>query len=763
MMKAKLIPFEPCLTLLTNKDIFRRVILERENNLNLEPFFRTSYIGENLDYILQHSITIKDVRDYIFQFKIALIELSNNLFDKNQKIKDIEIYKNVTSYIEQNILFITYLLFNKYPNFKIYEEVSFHNIPNFLGETYETHLHGEVALRFNDLLEFLIQNIDPIIENLKKISKNTKKTEIVDYINDLIYISNMDCLEISDYYPNFYKIFNRKIIKKEKYFTKFFSYKDLLSKAISYILSFDKNHSYKEEEIISYIAYTYLILAINNLHRSSIDTTTYKGLKFFSEESFRSPIRKAFTMYSSLDIRKAQKAQHIFRKFFCSFRNTKGYEIRISLEKEQLRRWSQIYINKWRKQDKSIKYGIILHYKKAGSYKKFLKINKLYKNIFEETKKICEVFKKDENLGRYIIGIDAASIELWTPPWVFATAFKFWRHFVQYNVSFFKEKKLGFTFHAGEDFVDIITGLKHIYEAIYFLDLRQGDRIGHGLAAGILVDRYSLKYTVISVYPIYYFFNLLWLNHLTLQYPTKFIEFKDKIYMEIIRFLEKPIVGNQNLLKELEDLFRNPNYSYTDQYEFQFFLAKFYENLGYDPFNISNSNNFENLWRKASKSNLKHEESEKLFINVFNNIFEYFKKSDLFMNQKVKLVPIFEEDSNFSFDEQVEILNLIQDIVMEELIKREIVIEVCPTSNVYLSGLRSYKDHPILNKWKTEVESGNLKLTINTDNPLIGNTNLLLEYLLIHNNLVPDKNNSILKNIVKFSKEYTFLKHLKEG
>jgi hypothetical protein len=39
--------------------------------------------------------------------------------------------------------------------------------------------------------------------------------------------------------------------------------------------------------------------------------------------------------------------------------------------------------------------------------------------------------------------------------------------------------------HAGEDFVHLLTGLRHVDEAIEQLGLREGDRIGHGVAVGI--------------------------------------------------------------------------------------------------------------------------------------------------------------------------------------------------------------------------------------------------------------------------------------
>lgn len=48
--------------------------------------------------------------------------------------------------------------------------------------------------------------------------------------------------------------------------------------------------------------------------------------------------------------------------------------------------------------------------------------------------------------------------------------------------------RLGITVHAGEDFVDPLTGLRHIWETLTDLDLGLYDRIGHALAAGLPRD-----------------------------------------------------------------------------------------------------------------------------------------------------------------------------------------------------------------------------------------------------------------------------------
>jgi hypothetical protein len=66
--------------------------------------------------------------------------------------------------------------------------------------------------------------------------------------------------------------------------------------------------------------------------------------------------------------------------------------------------------------------------------------------------------------------------------------------------------RLGRTVHAGEDFVDPMTGLRHIWETLEACDFGPGDRLGHALAAGLhpedvraLLDRRVKEVGEISV------------------------------------------------------------------------------------------------------------------------------------------------------------------------------------------------------------------------------------------------------------------------
>lgn len=91
----------------------------------------------------------------------------------------------------------------------------------------------------------------------------------------------------------------------------------------------------------------------------------------------------------------------------------------------------------------------------------------------------------------YIRGIDAASTEIGCRPEVFAHAFRFLRLFQPRQSRLLdpsvqaQHKELRVTYHVGEDFLDLVDGLRAIEEALLFLEYRRGDRLGHALALGV--------------------------------------------------------------------------------------------------------------------------------------------------------------------------------------------------------------------------------------------------------------------------------------
>lgn len=109
--------------------------------------------------------------------------------------------------------------------------------------------------------------------------------------------------------------------------------------------------------------------------------------------------------------------------------------------------------------------------KAAGPYRFY----SLRKDLEKRAHALIKTLDNWPRLRVWLRGIDAAANELHTPPEVFASTFRLCR--------------LGGltrrSYHVGEDFPHLLSGLRHMLDALELLDLKDGDRIGHGTAMGI--------------------------------------------------------------------------------------------------------------------------------------------------------------------------------------------------------------------------------------------------------------------------------------
>lgn len=90
------------------------------------------------------------------------------------------------------------------------------------------------------------------------------------------------------------------------------------------------------------------------------------------------------------------------------------------------------------------------------------------------------------------------------------------------------------------------------------------------------------------------------------------------------------------------------------------------------------------------------------------------------------------------------------DKLIEEVKEKDILLEICPTSNIQTRVVDNYKEHPIKKLYEIGVS-----ISINTDNRTVSNTTLVKEYRLLHENL-DFKEEDFIK-INKMALEHAFL------
>lgn len=269
--------------------------------------------------------------------------------------------------------------------------------------------------------------------------------------------------------------------------------------------------------------------------------------------------------------------------------------------------------------------------------------------------------KNCEKINSRLKGFDAASNELHTPPEVFAPIYRLLRHKGYDN----------FTYHVGEDFVHLCSGIRAVYEAIEFLELQHGNRIGHGTALGIdpqLWKERSLQPAVIE--------KGEWLDNLVF---TWFMLSEEKTeYDYLIPKIEAKI--HKLYLEIYQELEAAPIYTIIDAWKIRsvdILLA--FENRDYlQPF-------FEKEQNQINKYKSEQPKAWK--------IFEYYHQHDV--------VKRYREDIYLDWDpfsDDVGLLELLQKMILQKMNDKGIAIETLPTSNVRISYYNKHEEHH-LPKW----------------------------------------------------------------
>lgn len=316
-------------------------------------------------------------------------------------------------------------------------------------------------------------------------------------------------------------------------------------------------------------------------------------------------------------------------------------------------------------------------------------------------------------LSRYLVGIDAASLENSTPVWVFAPIYENARDSSIEQIGRKSRagnymQSLGFTFHAGEDFRHILSGLRRIDEAVEHLKFHAGDRIGHGIALGIAPRKWKSQNPVIIIPQIEALENYLWaydmlsVNYSNFQatilaYIEKQIyDLAGRIYGGTQSEREQEGIGVEILVAGYQRLFTNYKCQFRDE-----------ENV------------------KGIKEDL----CEKLFRGE-----KVIWDARLLAAARhcKRFVKEMERPIHYEVTEQdVLIVEELQKILKEKLGKKGIVIEVNPSSNMAIADLDGIEENQLYQLDRIKDQQ-NLIVCINSDDPAVFNTNVSNELAYIY-------------------------------
>ena len=307
-------------------------------------------------------------------------------------------------------------------------------------------------------------------------------------------------------------------------------------------------------------------------------------------------------------------------------------------------------------------------------------------------------------LDRYIVGIDAASLENSTPTWAFVKAYDKARDSSLERVGYADRGKqsLRFTFHAGEDFRHILSGLRRMDEAVTFLKFHAGDRIGHGTALGVLPEHWRQSNPFVVLPRIEALENYIW---------AYYVLSKDVVHFNstLMAYIERRVYS---LAKEI--------YGKSQGISMQV-LTEGYLSIFDQSAEVS-----ENCRRAGDVGFCKEVREEKCDEIIWNG-----EKIALARHCKKFLIQM-EQPINYEVTEQdIQITVTLQELLRQKLSRKGIVVEINPSSNVAIGEIDKITDNQIY-RLNGPDGKNNVMVCINSDDPTVFHTNVSNELAYIY-------------------------------
>lgn len=397
--------------------------------------------------------------------------------------------------------------------------------------------------------------------------------------------------------------------------------------------------------------------------------------------------------------------------------------------------------------DDEQRYCYILHFPKEG-----FMVENDENNIFigkcrhhklrisneRRAKAVAKALANNYEVRKRIKGIDGCANEIGCRPETLATELRYLRNYnpistLSYDFLHKEPISIGVTYHVGEDFLDIVDGLRAIDEAVFFINLKRNDRLGHALALGIDVsDYYKTKKGKVIIPKQDLLDNLVWI-----QYKADLLNIKI----------------NQRLRNQMNSLINE-------------LLVEIYANFLYENNIIINHESYLQAWMLRGDNPALYRKGKYVYQNDLNCQYIYYSKNPVVsdsirFNREVALLYYayhFDYEVKkigqemYIYKPETEFIDMVKELqigLQFEVAKKGIAIECNPTSNYLISSFKKFEKHPILRFYNNSLEidpekikrSPQLSVSINTDDQGVFDTYLENEYALMASALERVKNN----------------------
>lgn len=404
------------------------------------------------------------------------------------------------------------------------------------------------------------------------------------------------------------------------------------------------------------------------------------------------------------------------------------------------------------------KFGLVVHfiknYEKRGPRDAFFngaptRFGALRCQYRKQAFQLFRLLESPSLINPFVVGIDAANYELATPPEVFAPIFRFlrerpfelrnpetpdidtWRRLEDIR-RLLENRRLGMTYHVGEEFRHLLTGLRAIDEVLEFLSPQPGDRIGHGIALGLAPRVWAEQTGFQTLVPkLEWLDTLVWVHHLlgagddllgVLQIEDQIQRLGRQIY-GLSSSLSPIILHDVWRLRQLDpdsvDLRNNQAQRQGQQ-------------LFFRPLDSVDTAAWR--WNRIESQALRRLQ-EQVGINPPVELLARYWFDPRTRDEGDKLILIDMEDK---IETWLEVCRKTQERMQERVQSKQIAIEVNPSTNRLIGPMSRIAEHHIFNLTLDLKKQPNRRLhvTVNTDNPGTTNTSLAHEYYLLGETLI---------------------------
>ena len=350
--------------------------------------------------------------------------------------------------------------------------------------------------------------------------------------------------------------------------------------------------------------------------------------------------------------------------------------------------------------------------------------HKLRIELERQAKAISGLMHSCHDAASRLVGIDAANSEIFCRPEVFARVFRYLSLPISSNTNKI-ELKLGMTYHVGEDFYDVVDGLRAVSEVLTFLHFKNGSRLGHALVLGVDVDDYYKHHNYrVNATKQVLLDNVAWLyvQAQRLSCSTTVLAYLQELYSNYFHqvFSKEPQMPDVFTYYQSWLLRGDSPYSYM------------LKGAKVKTIDIDSSDEMLDSWNKVAYNHSEEVDCARRTEEARRLYWLYHYDIKVRRNGAESEVMIIKPEYRSLI---IQTIQTVQQRLLERIERLHIAIECNPSSNYKIGEIHRYDEHPIVKFNNYGLASPHLRHTIsvsiNTDDAGVFSTSLEREYSLM--------------------------------